>query len=149
MGDLTLLSHLWETIYYIVYRQVPKLGALRPPSVPPKKGLWDTHWYGQQKGARFIGLGMDARSAGELGGRPTKAVSLGKRAAAAVAHGSQRTLNFGLIILEPSHAAPTCSTPLKMPPTPGPPTRPTGTTSPPTRPTAPPREKGARTFVLP
>ena len=36
--------------------------------------------YGQQKGARFIGLGMDARSAGELGGRPTKAVSLGKRA---------------------------------------------------------------------
>ena len=28
--------------------------------------------YGQQKGARFIGLGMDARSAGELGGRPTK-----------------------------------------------------------------------------
>ena len=38
---------------------------------------------------------MDARSAGKLGGRPTKAVSLGKRAAAAVAHGSQRTLNFG------------------------------------------------------
>ena len=38
---------------------------------------------------------MDARSAGKLGGRPTKAVSLGKRAAAAVEHGSQRTLNFG------------------------------------------------------
>ncbi len=38
---------------------------------------------------------MDARSAGKLGGRPTKAVSLGKRAAAAVANGSQRTLNFG------------------------------------------------------
>ncbi len=39
---------------------------------------------------------MDARSAGKLGGRPTKAVSLGKRAAAAVVNGSQRTLNFAV-----------------------------------------------------
>ncbi len=35
---------------------MPKLGALRCSSVPPKKGPWDTHWRGQKKGARFIGL---------------------------------------------------------------------------------------------
>ena len=38
---------------------------------------------------------MDARSAGALGGRPTKATALGKSVAAAVERGSQLTLNFG------------------------------------------------------
>ena len=37
---------------------------------------------------------MDARSAGALGGRPTKATALGK-SVAAVERGSQLTLNFG------------------------------------------------------
>ena len=38
---------------------------------------------------------MDARSAGALGGRPTKATALGKSVAADVERGSQLTLNFG------------------------------------------------------
>ena len=96
---------------------------------------------------------MDPRSAGALGGRPNKAATLGKSVAAAVARGSQLTLNFGGTL--------TLSGPVTIkqrranllgafdtPPT-GPPTRPTGRTSPPTRPTTAPREKGARTYVRP
>ena len=55
----------------VKYRHLPKLGALRCSSVHPKKGPWDTHWRGQNKGAHFIGPSAwtHARRARSAGGR--------------------------------------------------------------------------------